>query len=201
MPRGRHRFLPEAGFRHRAAIRRLSGLLRRAQTACDAATQEFRMSRILAALSAAFFLIVPLATVYAHEYTLGELHIGHPWSRATPPGAQTGGAFLKLTNNGKAADKLVKAETPAAGTVELHTMSMDGNVMRMRQVESIELKPGASVALAPGGLHIMMIGLKQALKQGDKVPMTLWFEKAGKVEVQLAIDAMGAVPPAGEHKH
>jgi copper(I)-binding protein len=80
-------------------------------------------------------------------------------------------------------------------------MSMDGNVMRMRQVDAIEVKPGAMVTLAPGGLHVMLVGLKQPLKQGDKVPMTLWFEKAGKVEVQLAIDAMGAAPPADVHKH
>jgi hypothetical protein len=159
------------------------------------------MSRIFAALSAAAFSFAFAATVHAHEYTLGELQIGHPWSRATPPGAQIGGAFMKLTNKGKTADKLIRAETPAAATVELHTMSMDGNVMRMRQVESIEIKPGASVALAPGGLHIMMVGLKQPLKAGDKLPLTLWFEKAGKLEVQLAIDAMGAAPPAEVHKH
>jgi copper(I)-binding protein len=187
--------------RQTAARHVLLKFLRRAQSARDTIIQELRMSGFFAALSAAAFSFAFVANVHAHEFTLGDLQIGHPWARATPPGAQAGGAFMKFTNKGKTTDKLVKAETPAAGAVELHTMSMDGNVMRMREVNAIEVQPGATVTLAPGGLHVMLVGLKQPLKQGDKVPMTLWFEKAGKVEVHLAIDAMGAAPPADVHKH
>jgi len=159
------------------------------------------MSRFIGASVAAFFSVVLVNIAHAHDFTLGALQISRPWSRATPPGAQAGGAFMKLTNKGKTADKLLRAATPAAASVELHTMSMEGNVMRMREVDAIEIKPGASVALAPGGLHLMLIGLKQPLKQGDKVPMTLWFEKAGKVEVYLDINAMGAAAAADAHKH
>ena len=136
----------------------------------------------------------------AHDYTLGSLKIGHPWARATPPTAPSGGGFLTVTNTGTAADRLVSATSPAAGQVQIHEMKMDGTIMRMRELENgLEIPPGATVALAPGGLHLMMMGLKAPLKEATRVPVTLVFEKAGKIDVELQVMALGAAPDA--HKH
>jgi len=136
----------------------------------------------------------------AHDYTLGNLKIGHPWARATPPAASSGGGFLTVTNTGTTSDRLVSATSPAAGQVQVHEMKMDGTIMRMREVENgLEIRPGATVALAPGGFHLMMMGLKEPLKEGTRVPVTLVFEKAGKIDVELMVMALGASPDP--HKH
>jgi hypothetical protein len=136
----------------------------------------------------------------AHDYTLGSLKIGHPWARATPPTAPTGGGFLTITNTGTTADRLVSASSAASSQVQIHEMKMDGAIMRMRELDNgVEIPPGATVALAPGGFHLMMIGLKGPLKEATRVPLTLVFEKAGKIDVELAVVAMGASPEA--HKH
>jgi copper(I)-binding protein len=133
----------------------------------------------------------------AHNYTLGALKIGHPWARATAPTAPAGGGFLSVTNTGTVPDRLVSAQSAAANTVQIHEMKMDGDVMRMRELEKgLEIAPGATVTLAPGGFHLMMMGLKGPLTQGTKVPLTLVFEKAGKIDVELAIEGMGASHPA-----
>jgi periplasmic copper chaperone A len=135
----------------------------------------------------------------AHDYKLGALEIDHPWARATPPTAPTGGGYLSIKNTGTAPDRLMSVSSPAAQTVQVHEMKMDGNVMRMRELEGgLEIKPGETVTLAPGGMHLMMMGLKGPLKQGEKVPLTLMFEKAGKIDVELAVVAMGATP--GHHE-
>jgi len=97
-----------------------------------------------------------------------------------------GGAFLKIQNQG-GADRLLAASSSAAGMVQLHSMAMDGNVMKMREVEAIELPAGKTVELKPGGLHIMLMGLKAPLKAGSSVPLTLKFEKAGAVTVNLTV--------------
>jgi len=136
----------------------------------------------------------------AHDYTLGSLKIGHPWARATPPTAPSGGGFLTVNNTGTTADRLVSATSPAAGQIQIHEMKMDGTIMRMRELENgLEIPPGATVALAPGGLHLMMMGLKAPLKEATRVPVTLVFEKAGKIDVELSVMALGASPDA--HKH
>jgi copper(I)-binding protein len=134
----------------------------------------------------------------AHSYKAGEIDIGHPWSRAAPAGI-TGAGFLTLTNKGSTPDRLVGARAEIARSVELHNHVMDGDVMRMRPVPAIEIAPGAEVKLAPGGLHIMLIGLKEPLVKGARVPLTLVFEKAGEVPVELAVEAAGA--RGGEHQH
>lgn len=147
-------------------------------------------------------LVLGLAalTASAHEFKAGEITIGHPYARTTAPGQPTGGGFLKFVNQGPAADKLLSASAAVAGAVELHTMRMEGDVMRMRQVETIELPAGATVELKPGGLHLMFIGLKQPLKAGDKFPLTLRFEKAGEVVVTVNVEAPKPAA-ASEHKH
>lgn len=140
-------------------------------------------------------------TASAHEFKAGAIAIGHPYARTTAPGQPNGGGFMKFANQGTAADKLLSASAAAvAGSVELHTMRMEGDVMRMRQVDTIELPAGATVELKPGGLHLMFIGLKQPLKAGDKFPLMLRFEKAGEVIVTVNVEAPKPAA-ASEHKH
>ena len=126
----------------------------------------------------------------AQDYTQGALFIGQPWTRAAGTGG-TGAGYLSIRNDGTAPDRLIGASTPAARAVELHTMLRDGEVMRMRPVTEIALPPGQTVTLAPGGLHIMLIGLGAPLVLGADVPLTLRFAQAGEVTVQLRVQAAG----------
>lgn len=135
------------------------------------------------------------ATAAAHDYKLGALKISSPWARATPPSAPTGGGFLTITNTGTgtATDQLISVTSPVAELVQVHEMKMEGDIMRMRKVEKgLEIPAGGTVTLAPGGIHLMMMGLKGQLKQGNSVPVTLVFEKAGRIDIELAVEAMGA---------
>ena len=144
--------------------------------------------------------VFALATVSAsaHEYKAGSLEINHPWARATPKGAMVAGGYLKIVNTGDAADRLVGGSTPAAGKLEIHEMSMDGGVMKMRPLpKGLEIKPGQTVEFKPGSYHLMFVGLKEPFEQGKHVKGTLQFEKAGAVEVEYAVEAMGGAP---EHK-
>jgi copper(I)-binding protein len=145
---------------------------------------------VLAALSATPSL--------AQQVKAGDLVIDHAWTRATPGGADVGIGYLTIENKGTAPDKLTGASTPAAAKAELHEMSMDNGVMKMRPVkDGLPIPPGQSVTLAPGGLHLMLMGLKNPLKEGGKVPLTLQFEKAGKVDVTLDVQSVGAQQPGG----
>jgi len=143
------------------------------------------MNRRFLLAAAALAALAPAAL--AHDFTLGQLFIGHPYAPATPGAARTGAAYLSIENRGTAADRLLAAATPAADKTELHTHIMDGNVARMRQVVAIDIAAGGKVELKPGGLHVMLIGLKQPLRDGDKFPLTLTFEKAGAVTVEIAV--------------
>lgn len=135
----------------------------------------------------------------AHEYLLGHVKIGHPWARATPPGAQTGGAYLTLKNDG-AEDRLLSASSDVSQSVEIHTMSMDGGIMRMEPVDAgVSLPSGKTVEFKPGGLHIMLLGLKAPLKQGNAFALKLRFEKAGEISVDVKVDALGAGAPSEAH--
>ncbi|HEY2862303.1 MAG TPA: copper chaperone PCu(A)C [Casimicrobiaceae bacterium] len=135
----------------------------------------------------------------AHDYRLQALLIDHPFARATPPGARFGGVYLSIENKGPQADRLLRASTPAAGTAELHQMVMDAGVMRMRAVAGLEVKPGERVMLQPGGYHLMLGDLKRPLREGDRFPLTLAFEKAGSIEVSVEVENMaaGAMHPPG----
>jgi copper(I)-binding protein len=141
-------------------------------------------------------LIVATATLVAlpaaaHDYTAGDIRIAHPWSRAAGANGN-GGGYMRLTNGGTQADRLISAASPVARTVELHTHIREGEVMRMRPVNDIPLPAGQTVELRPGGLHVMLIGLNAPLTQGTRVPLTLRFERAGEVQVELAVEAAGA---------
>lgn len=126
----------------------------------------------------------------------GSIRIQQPFARATP--AKVGGAFMVLQNGGTAADRLLKVESPIAASVELHTHVKDGEAMRMRPVEAIALPAGGEARLEPGGHHIMLIGLKQPLKEGMHFPLTLTFEKAGRITVEVPVQKAGA---GGGHSH
>ena len=147
-------------------------------------------------LAFAALLIGLTAAAQAHDYKLGSLEIGHPWSRATPPTAQAAGGFLTITNKGTTPDRLIAVKGAASDKAEIHEMKMDGAVMRMREVEKgIEIPPGATVELKPGGYHIMFMGLKAPFTKDQRVPITLVFEKAGSIDVDLTVDALGAQAP------
>jgi len=127
------------------------------------------------------------------NYKVGDLTIEAPWARATPAGAKVGGAYLKIINNGAQADRLLGGSLTGAGDVEVHEMSMSNNVMKMRQLkDGLEIKPGQTVELKPGGYHLMLTGLRDGLKQGQKLTGALRFEKAGTVEIEFAIAPIGA---------
>ena len=151
-------------------------------------------------LSALAGLALGLAALFAdaHQFKLGAITIGHPYARATAAGQPTGGGYMSFANAGPA-DKLVAISADVSTSVELHTMSMEGDVMRMRQVDAIELASGKTVELKPGGYHVMFVGLKAPLKAGDKFPAKLKFEKAGEVDVTFNVEAPAA--GAAEHKH
>lgn len=152
---------------------------------------------IRAALFAALALLVS-TPLRADDVKAGDLVISQAWSRATPGSAKVGGGYLTITNNGSAADRLVSATSDVADKVELHEMSMSNGVMSMRPVDGgLAIEPGKSVSLAPGGFHLMLLGLKAPLLQGKQVPLTLTFAKAGSVKVSLDVLGVGARGPAG----
>jgi hypothetical protein len=134
----------------------------------------------------------------AETYTVGSIEIANPWARATPKGASVGGAYMTITNKGAEADRLIGASSPVAAQVEVHQMSMDKGVMSMRPVQGgLEIKPGQTVALNPNSFHLMLTGLKQPLAQGERMKVTLDFAKAGKIDLDYAVESMGAQVPAG----
>ena len=138
------------------------------------------------------------APARADDVKAGDLVITQAWSRATPTGAKVAGAYLTVENKGSAPDRLMGGSGDVAGRVEIHEMAMDNGVMRMRPLDKgLDIEPGKTVKLAPGGYHLMLMDLKSQLKQGDKVPVTLQFEKAGKVELSLDVQGVGAQAPAG----
>ena len=150
------------------------------------------LARRLFLATAVSLLAVPSM---AQDYKLGSLEITTPWTRATAPTARTGGGFMTITNKGATADRLVSARSTASEKVEIHEMQMDGSVMRMRELaKGLDIPPGATVMLKPGSYHIMFMELKAPLAKDAKVQVTLVFEKAGSIDVQLNVQAMGAMP-------
>ncbi|TXF13024.1 copper chaperone PCu(A)C [Pelomicrobium methylotrophicum] len=146
------------------------------------------MRRLMAALLCIGFVSAPAA---ADEVKAGTITIADAWARATPPAAQVGGAYLILKNAGSP-DKLVSASTPVAERTEFHRMSLEDGVMKMRHLPAIEVPAHGTIELKPGGTHLMLVGLKQPLKEGERFPLTLRFERSGTVELQVAVRKMGA---------
>lgn len=134
----------------------------------------------------------------AEDAQLGALKITAAWARATPKGAAVGGGYVTITNTGKESDRLVGGSSDVSNRLEVHEMSMDKGVMKMRPVtDGVEIKPGQTVMLKPGGLHIMFTGLKKPLVQGEHIKGTLTFAKAGNVEVDFSVAGIGAQGPGG----
>lgn len=130
------------------------------------------------------------AAALAHEFKVGDLQIVHPVARPTVAQQSTGAAYFGLNNLGKTDDRLVKVDTNVAKAAEIHTMEMRGDVMKMREVDGIDLKAGSRLTMGSGGgYHIMLVGLTQPLKAGDRFPMTLTFAKAGKVDVVVYVES------------
>ncbi len=165
-----------------------------------------RTATVLLALSLAL-----AGSAAAHDFSVGSMKIEHPWSRATPKGASVAGGYMKITNTGTTPDRLTGGSVEAAKRFEIHEMSMEGGVMKMRELpKGLEIAPGATVELKPGSYHVMMMNLSKQFVQGEKVKGTLTFEKAGKVDVEFAVEAVGGPPQGhgaskggakGEHKH
>lgn len=146
-----------------------------------------------ASTKAAFALTVSLAvtSAAAHEYKAGSLEIEHPWARATSPQQKNGAAYMDVRNSGGEPDRLLAVRTGEAGSAELHATTVTGDgVAQMRAVEAVDIPPGGEAALAPVGLHVMLVGLKGPLYEGVTFPMTLVFERAGEVGVE--VEVMGA---------
>jgi len=157
------------------------------------------MTRIpfMAAAILAASLTIP---AQAEDITAGSLKISAPWARATPKGASIGGGYMKITNTGSAPDRLVGGASDVSSRFEVHEMSMDNGVMKMRPVgQGIEIKPGETVEFKPGGYHVMFVGLKNGLEKGQHVKATLEFEKAGKVDVDFTVEGIGAQTGGGDH--
>lgn len=136
---------------------------------------------------------VIFATAPAMAQT-GALEVNHAWARATPGKSDIGAAYLTIRS--PTADRLVGASTPVAKEAQLHTMTMSGMVMKMRPLAAVNIPAGQPIALAPGGVHVMLIGLKSPLKPGQSFPLTLTFAKAGKRTVDVAVEPVGAGGPA-----
>lgn len=154
-----------------------------------------KISYALVAIAAAAGSAMPaIAQQQQHDKSI---IIENAWARATPPMVPTGAAYLTIRNTSQSADRLVATESPVAATVEVHNHIMDGNVMRMRKVDGIDLGPGSRIELKPGGYHVMFIGLKTPFKEGETVPLTLTFEKAGKIEISAPVRAMGSMGRGG----
>jgi periplasmic copper chaperone A len=146
------------------------------------------------------FAVVLSSAAHAYDYKVGAIEIDHPWSRAVPKGAAVAAGYLTIRNTGTEPDRLISGSTPVAGKFEIHQMSMDNGVMRMRPVtDGLEIKPGETVELKPESFHIMMTGLKRPVEKGKPFKGTLVFEKAGTLEVDFTVEAIGAAAPAAAH--
>jgi copper(I)-binding protein len=153
------------------------------------------------AILLAFVLALAANAASAHEYKAGSIEIKHPWARATPKGASVAGGYMKLINTGTTPDRLIGGTNANSEKFEIHEMSMDNGVMKMRPLPNgIEIKPGQTVELKPGGYHLMFVGVKQPFEKGKRVKGTLKFEKAGSVAVEYAVEAIGGTPKM-DHDH
>jgi len=151
------------------------------------------MNKVGFFVAALVFATCTIGIGYADDALVGTLKLTNPWARATPKGATVGGGYLTITNTGNAADRLVGGASDISSRFEIHEMSMDKGVMKMREVASgVEIKPGQTVRFEPSGYHIMFVGLKQPLREGEHVKVTLQFEKAGNAAVDFVVQGIGA---------
>jgi len=143
-------------------------------------------------------LALAAAPAYAQQFKAGDLVIEQPWARATPKGAAVGAGYLTIRNTGTSADKLIGGSADFAESVQVHEMSNAGGVMKMRQVDGLDIPAKGSVTLKPSSVHLMFQGLKQPLVAGQSVKVTLTFEHAGAAPVEFKVNGVGAMKPAGD---
>ena len=162
---------------------------------------KFGMNYFCAASAAVAFaaLLAVTPAAQAADYDVGSIHISQPWSRATPKGASSGAGYMTITNKGNAPDRLTCVSSDASAECQIHTMTMDNGVMKMRPVEGgLEILPGQTITLKPGGFHMMLVDLKHPLEPGNSIKATLKFEHAGTVDVEYPIAAIGAPAPGAD---
>ena len=139
--------------------------------------------------------------VYAQGQSAQGITVQEPWARATPGGARTGAAYMTLINNGATADRLLGGASLVARELQFHKVTEERGISRMRELQSIEIASGEKVLLKPGNIHVMLVGLNQPLKQGETFPLTLRFEKAGRIDLTVTIAPVGAMRPHGAMNH
>lgn len=153
----------------------------------------------ISALAMLAALLPTLAS--ASEVTVKGVTVAHAWARATPEGAKIGAAFAEIKTDKDTADRLIDVSSPVAGRAEIHSMTMEGDVMKMRRLDGIDLKAGETLVLKPMAVHVMLFDLKQPLKEHDLLKLTLTFANAGPIEVEGTVESMGAKGPRGDESH
>ena len=142
---------------------------------------------------ALLFMVATPALTHSHEK--GDIQVRHPWSRATPPGAKVAVGYMEIRNRGAQPDRLLSASSAVAKRVEMHVTQREGEVLKMRQVESFEIPARERFTLRPGGSHLMLVDVVQPLQKGERFTMKLRFERAGEMEVELEVQEMGTRHP------
>ena len=145
------------------------------------------------------FAALLAATAFAQDAKIGNITVDHPWARATPGAVKNSAAFMVFDNKG-AADKLISVTGDVAREIQIHSMITEAGVMKMREIKALDIPANGKAELKPGGFHVMLIGLKDGLKEGEKFPLKLKFEKAGELTVVVTAEKPGAQGHAG-HKH
>ncbi|MEH6726861.1 MAG: copper chaperone PCu(A)C [Hyphomicrobiales bacterium] len=159
------------------------------------------VSFIKIAAFAVLATLIQILPTSADSFTLGELVIDHPYARATPPNAKVAGGYLTITNNGTEADRIIGASASFAGRVEIHKMEIINDVMKMSPVpDGLEIAAGGTVELKPGSFHLMFMSITTRLNEGDVQQVTLEFEKAGKVDVDLNVEGFNSGAANEMHK-
>jgi periplasmic copper chaperone A len=160
-------------------------------------------ARLVAVLLTLLAAVSPFSGASGESSGIGGIHIVRPWTRATPKGATVAGGYMTISNKGSEPDRLVGGSVAVAARFEVHSMVMAQGIAKMRPIEGgLEIKAGETVELKPGSTHVMLMGLKQPLHTGQRVKATLEFEKAGKVDIELAVEPLGAQSPApAGHRH
>ncbi len=143
---------------------------------------------VLATALVFFFATSALAS----DYKVGSVEIANPWSRATPKGTHTAGGYVTIKNIGATPDRLVGGSVEIASRFQMHAMTMDQGVAKMRELKSVEIKPGETIEFKPGASHIMFVNLKRQLNKGEHVKGTLIFERAGTIQIEDAVEGIGA---------
>ena len=152
-----------------------------------------------AALAVTLTIASAISFARGAEVTLGDLAITSAWARATPPGAKVGAAYVTIENRGTTDNRLVSASTEAAGSAEAHETIEENGVASMRRVADLTIPAAGELAMAPGGIHLMLMGLTAQLKPGERLPLTLAFEKAGTIAVEAEVRPIGAEAPEDGH--